>query len=254
MGKLQNLVNRAGRKVYMHLGDREIAAKFLQDAEAEGFHFSDGVKPTEREGDDLYALFPDLTMCYVGFVGRLAYQAVSDPSICRADYGQLLRQEQMSGIPLTFFQTEMEKAFRTPEEAERERRAHRAEEIFEQAEDILQNIRDGLLDQARLGIFTVSDGQRAFSVRVQLPENCLKKAPGPDSTVVFVPSPDLGEILDRVRKLAEEDAIHVGDPCLMQDWTGETQDIRYRIPVGEAYSWTAGISGSIFLDGACQKS
>ena len=80
-----------GERVYVHLKDGETAQRFLRDAEAEGFTFGDGVKPTERHWSDLYAIHPDGTLNYVGSIGRIEYGSGVD-SVVRVDYSQLLQQ------------------------------------------------------------------------------------------------------------------------------------------------------------------
>ena len=80
-----------GERVYVHLKDEEIAQRFLRNAEAEGFTFGDGVKPTERHWSDLYAIHPEGALNYVGTIGRIEYGSGAD-SVVRIDYSQLLHQ------------------------------------------------------------------------------------------------------------------------------------------------------------------
>jgi len=40
----------------------------------EGYTFGDGAKPTQRNYDDIIAVNPDNTICYVGLISRIAYQ------------------------------------------------------------------------------------------------------------------------------------------------------------------------------------
>ena len=77
----------------MYLRSRNIGKLFLQNAEDEGFTFGDGVKPTEREFDDIFSLKPDWTICYVGWVGHLAFRnadMIGDQPLVRIDYGKYL--------------------------------------------------------------------------------------------------------------------------------------------------------------------
>lgn len=76
------------KKVYLWMADKEIAKKFLQDAEAEGFTFEDGVKPTERHTSDIFRIFSKENkplLCYVGWAGHMAFQAQKEDLI-RIDY------------------------------------------------------------------------------------------------------------------------------------------------------------------------
>lgn len=60
-------------RVYVHLATPELARKFMEQAEAEGFTFQDGTKPTKRKADTVMAINRDLTLNYVGMFGRMAY-------------------------------------------------------------------------------------------------------------------------------------------------------------------------------------
>ena len=80
-----------GERVYVYLKDEETAQRFLRDAEAEGFTFGDGVRPTERHWSDLYAIHPDGTLNYVGANGHIAYGSGAD-SVVRIDYSQVIQQ------------------------------------------------------------------------------------------------------------------------------------------------------------------
>ena len=81
-----------GERVYVHLKDEETARRFLRDAEAEGFTFGDGVKPTERHWSDLYAIHSNGTLNYVGTIGRIEYRSGAD-SVVRVDYGEITKKE-----------------------------------------------------------------------------------------------------------------------------------------------------------------
>jgi hypothetical protein len=60
-------------RVYVHLANGKVGNDFLRQAEAEGFIFGDGVKPTERDYAAVMAINQDHTINYVGFVGMMAY-------------------------------------------------------------------------------------------------------------------------------------------------------------------------------------
>ena len=61
-----------GGKAYVRLRDGETARDFLRQAEAEGFHFGDGAKPTARHLSDLMGVTPDGALFYVTAAGRIA--------------------------------------------------------------------------------------------------------------------------------------------------------------------------------------
>jgi len=69
---IRELAMQDGR-VYVHLATPELARKFMEQAEAEGFTFQDGTKPTKRNADTVMAINRDLTLNYIGVFGRMAY-------------------------------------------------------------------------------------------------------------------------------------------------------------------------------------
>ena len=69
MQKIKALINKE-KHVYIILKNRKIAKQFFVDAQAEGVTFSDGAMPTTKATDDMVALLPDGTICYVGWAGR----------------------------------------------------------------------------------------------------------------------------------------------------------------------------------------
>ena len=92
MRTVANLLSLDGR-VYVYLRSRNICNLFLKNAEAEGFTFGDGVKPTERETSDIFALNREWTINYVGWAGHMAFRnpgAVSGEPLIRVDYGKYL--------------------------------------------------------------------------------------------------------------------------------------------------------------------
>ena len=88
MKKIKDLLNNE-KKVYILLKNSAIAERFMQDAEAEGLTFGDGVKPTQRKPDDIMSLLPDGSICYVGFLGRIYRN--SSQCVC-VDYEEYLQQ------------------------------------------------------------------------------------------------------------------------------------------------------------------
>lgn len=70
---LLNLVDRKG-KIYVYCSNSMLIELFLNNAETEGFLYSDGVKPTEREADNLYRITSDRTIYYVGWGGHMLFK------------------------------------------------------------------------------------------------------------------------------------------------------------------------------------
>lgn len=84
-------------RIYIYLATADIGKRFLQDAENEGFLFCDGVKPTQREADSLFAINDDMTINYVGFVGHIAYQAansIGKKPLVKIDYRDMLNRAE----------------------------------------------------------------------------------------------------------------------------------------------------------------
>ena len=79
-------------RVYVYLANAEAGIRFLQQAEAEGYTYPDGVKPTERGYSDIMAINHDRTINFVGTNGRTAFQsgakAVGSEQLIRVDFGK----------------------------------------------------------------------------------------------------------------------------------------------------------------------
>lgn len=84
MRTIKELIN-GEKKVYIFLRTNAIRYRFMSDAEREGITYGDKVRPTERQVDDIMALNPDGTICFIGFIGRICYHAGGD-AIVRVDY------------------------------------------------------------------------------------------------------------------------------------------------------------------------
>ena len=81
------------RHTYIYCRSKNIARQFLKNAEEEGFTFGDGVLPTERETDDIFAINPDLTISYTGWAGHVLFRNNRTGfagNIVRIDYGKYL--------------------------------------------------------------------------------------------------------------------------------------------------------------------
>lgn len=90
MKSIKELVMKETSPVYIHTPSKALAKDFLKQAEKEGFLFSDGKRPTKKPLDDYYALHQDLTMNYIGYIGRLRYNS-NDNGILRVEYQELLK-------------------------------------------------------------------------------------------------------------------------------------------------------------------
>lgn len=84
MRTIRNLIKEE-KKVYVFLRNKATEVRFVNDAERESITFGDGVKPTERQIDDIMALHNDGTICFLGWAGRMAYH-YSKGKIKRIDY------------------------------------------------------------------------------------------------------------------------------------------------------------------------
>ena len=95
MCKIKTLVQSTKGRLYIYLDNEDIARRFLSDAENEGFSFCDGVKPTERAADCIYAVNRDLTINYVGFAGHMAFGCASqigNEQLIKVDYRRFLTE------------------------------------------------------------------------------------------------------------------------------------------------------------------
>ena len=81
------------RHTFIYCRSRNISARFLADAEAEGFTFGDGKKPAEKEQDDIYSLHDDLTISYTGWAGHVMFRNAAG-NIIRIDYGNILQENR----------------------------------------------------------------------------------------------------------------------------------------------------------------
>ena len=80
-------------KIYVHLSTPELGKAFMEQAEAEGFTFFDGAKPTTRLDESFVCLNADYTLSFVGTFGRMAYGSGANTTcgktlIC-VEYGKL---------------------------------------------------------------------------------------------------------------------------------------------------------------------
>lgn len=88
---LKELVNSTNKRVYIHLSDNESVQNFISNAEAEGFRFAGGRRISQMPLDDFYVLNKNMTVNYINFIGRVAYQCGAE-NILRIDYKKFLSQ------------------------------------------------------------------------------------------------------------------------------------------------------------------
>ena len=88
MKSIKELVMKETRPVYVHLPSKAATHDFLRAAEKEGFLFGDGKRPTKKPLDDYYALHQDLTMNYIGYLGKIFWKSTDD-KVLRLEYKEL---------------------------------------------------------------------------------------------------------------------------------------------------------------------
>lgn len=97
MSSIKPLLSTYTGRIYVYLATEEISKQFLQDVENEDFTFCDGVKPTERDADSIFAINNDMTINYVGFVGHMAYQVadkIGNQPLIKIDYRDILKRTE----------------------------------------------------------------------------------------------------------------------------------------------------------------
>lgn len=84
MRTIRELIGKE-KKVYILLKSKAIRYRFMSDAALEGISYGDGVSATDREVEDIMALRPDGTICFLGWAGHMCYHH-SEGSVLRIDY------------------------------------------------------------------------------------------------------------------------------------------------------------------------
>ena len=86
---IKELSKKNGR-VYVYLANVAVGEQFLQQAEDEGFTFTDGTKPTERCYAEIMAVNGNLTINFVGANGHIAFgsgaKKVGGDELIRVDF------------------------------------------------------------------------------------------------------------------------------------------------------------------------
>lgn len=89
-----NDLSKLNGRVYVYLANAEIGNRFLQQAEAEGFTYHDGTKPTDRGWSTIMAVNREKTINFVGTNGFIAFgsgaKAVGSELMIRIDGAKYL--------------------------------------------------------------------------------------------------------------------------------------------------------------------
>lgn len=97
MRTIEELSKKNGR-VYVYLANVAIGEHFMQQAEAEGFMFEDGAKPTERCYAEIMAVNGNKTINFVGSIGRIAFGSgakyVGEKELIRVDFEKYIKGEK----------------------------------------------------------------------------------------------------------------------------------------------------------------
>ena len=84
MRTIRELVGKE-EKVYILLRSKSIRYRFMADAAMEGITYGDGTPATDREVEDIMALTPDGTICFLGWAGHMCYHLREEHTL-RIDY------------------------------------------------------------------------------------------------------------------------------------------------------------------------
>jgi len=70
------------KKVYILLSTKAIQYRFMSDAEREGITYGDKKTAAELMAEDIMALRPDGTICFLGWAGRIYYHHNKNDVLC----------------------------------------------------------------------------------------------------------------------------------------------------------------------------
>ncbi len=79
--------------VYVYFKSQDLCRHFLKQAESEGFTGGVSGKPTTMAASDILAVLPENKLCYLGYIGRMAYQTNAD-NVLRVDYEKYIKGEK----------------------------------------------------------------------------------------------------------------------------------------------------------------
>ena len=88
MRNIRELIGKE-EKVYIVLGSKPIRYRFMADAAMEGITYGDGISATDREVDDIMALRPNGTICFLGWAGHMCYRLRKEHTL-RIDYEKFI--------------------------------------------------------------------------------------------------------------------------------------------------------------------
>lgn len=86
---MRSVTELSKKGAWVYLANETVAKKFLSDAEAEGFTYIDGTKPTDKSWQNLYAIHKDWTINTVGWAGHLAFKnckMIRGEELVKVDY------------------------------------------------------------------------------------------------------------------------------------------------------------------------
>lgn len=88
MRTIRELIGKE-EKVYILLRNKPIRYRFMADAAMEGNTYGDGTPATDREVDDIMALCPNGTICFLGWAGHMCYRLRKEHTL-RIDYEKFI--------------------------------------------------------------------------------------------------------------------------------------------------------------------
>lgn len=97
MRTIRNLISQE-KKVYLLLKDPATRYRFMSDALREGIGYGDGVSVADRPVEDIMALRPDGTICFLGWAGHMCYHISKDTAL-RIDYEKYIAGAEDYLIP-----------------------------------------------------------------------------------------------------------------------------------------------------------
>lgn len=93
MKRISSLLSEYDGRIYIFLEDEKTKNKFVKQAILEGFTFSDGVNLSSRSIDNIIAINRNLTVNFVGTIGRIAFQCadkIGNEKLHKINYKELM--------------------------------------------------------------------------------------------------------------------------------------------------------------------
>lgn len=93
--KNRNLMNlfwyrHQPKRICIYCRSRNIALRFLRDAEAEGFTLNNRTGAYEKEYNDIYLLKDNFTVLPAGWADHVMFRNASAGNVIRIDYGKYI--------------------------------------------------------------------------------------------------------------------------------------------------------------------